>query len=88
MKALVFRHSLVREPAATIGGRLDRRAFVSRLAPERIEDVDEPPLPSLDADGPFSRLIHVLPAQRRHAGNDPASRSDGHVFTAYGWPSC
>jgi threonine dehydrogenase-like Zn-dependent dehydrogenase len=46
VKALVFRHSLVREAAATIGGRLDRRAFVSRLAPVRIEDVDEPPLPS------------------------------------------
>ena len=48
MKALVFRHSLAREAAATIGGRLDRRAFVSRLAPVRIEDVDEPPLPSAE----------------------------------------
>jgi len=48
VKALVFRHSLAREAAATIGGRLDRRAFVSRLAPVRIEDVDEPPLPSAE----------------------------------------
>jgi threonine dehydrogenase-like Zn-dependent dehydrogenase len=48
VKALVFRHSLAREAAATIGGRVDRRAFVSRLAPVRIEDVDEPPLPSRD----------------------------------------
>lgn len=46
MKALVFRHSLAREAAVTIGGRIDRRAFVSRLAPVRIEDIDEPPLPS------------------------------------------
>ena len=45
MKALVFRHNLSREAAATIGGRVDRRAFVSRLAPVRIEDIAEPPLP-------------------------------------------
>ncbi len=48
MKALVFRHSLAREAAATIGGRVDRRAFVSRLAPVRIEDIDELPLPAAD----------------------------------------
>ena len=48
MKALVFRHSLAREAAATIGGRVDRRAFVSRLAPARIEDIDELPLPAAD----------------------------------------
>ena len=38
MKALVFRHSLAREAASAIGGRVDRRAFVSRLAPVAIED--------------------------------------------------
>jgi threonine dehydrogenase-like Zn-dependent dehydrogenase len=48
VKALVFRHSLAREAAATIGGRVDRRAFVSRLAPARIEDIDELPLPAPD----------------------------------------
>jgi threonine dehydrogenase-like Zn-dependent dehydrogenase len=48
VKALVFRHSLAREAAATIGGRVDRRAFVSRLAPVRIEDIDELPLPTAD----------------------------------------
>lgn len=48
MKALVFRHSLAREAASTIGGRIDRRAFVSRFAPVRIEDVDELPLPADD----------------------------------------
>ena len=48
MKALVFRHSLAREAAATIGGRVDRRAFVSRLAPVRVEDIDELPLPAAD----------------------------------------
>ncbi len=48
MKALVFRHNLSREAAATIGGRVDRRAFVSRLAPVRLEDVTEPPLPGQD----------------------------------------
>ncbi len=48
MKALVFRHSLAREAASTIGGRVDKRAFVSRLAPVRIEDIDELPLPAED----------------------------------------
>jgi threonine dehydrogenase-like Zn-dependent dehydrogenase len=48
VKALVFRHNLSREAAATIGGRIDRRAFVSRLAPVRVEDIEEPPLPAQD----------------------------------------
>ena len=48
MKALVFRHNLAREAASAIGGRLDRRAFVSRFAPARIEDVAELPLPAAD----------------------------------------
>jgi threonine dehydrogenase-like Zn-dependent dehydrogenase len=48
VKALVFRHSLPREAAATIGGRLTRRAYVSRLAPTRLEDVEELPLPADD----------------------------------------
>ena len=48
MKALVFRHSLAREAASTIGGRVDQRAFVSRFAPVRVEDIDELPLPAPD----------------------------------------
>jgi threonine dehydrogenase-like Zn-dependent dehydrogenase len=48
VKALVFRHSLPREAAATIGGRLTRRAYVSRLAPTRLEEVAELPLPADD----------------------------------------
>lgn len=48
MKALVFRHNLAREAAATVGGRLDRRAFVSRWAPARIEEIAELPLPGAD----------------------------------------
>ena len=48
MKALVFRNSLAREAASAIGGRVNRRAFVSRLAPVRIEDVEEQPLPAGD----------------------------------------
>ena len=44
----MFRHDLAREAASAIGGRVSRRAFVSRLAPVRIEDIDEPPLPSAD----------------------------------------
>lgn len=48
MKALVFRHSLGREAIATVSGRVDRRAFVSRFAPVRIEDVEELPLPGPD----------------------------------------
>jgi len=46
VKALIFRHNLAREAASAVGGRVDRRAFVSRFAPVRIEDVDELPLPS------------------------------------------
>ncbi len=48
MKALMFRHSLAREAASTIGGRVDQRAFVARFAPVRIEDIDELPLPAQD----------------------------------------
>jgi threonine dehydrogenase-like Zn-dependent dehydrogenase len=48
VKALVFRHNLAREAASAIGGRVDRRAFVSRYAPVRIEDIDELPLPAAD----------------------------------------
>ena len=48
MKALVFRHNLAREAVSAIGGRVDKHAFVSRLAPVRIEDLDELPLPAQD----------------------------------------
>ena len=48
MKALVFRHNYAREAASAVGGRFDQRAFVSRLAPVRIENVDELPLPARD----------------------------------------
>jgi threonine dehydrogenase-like Zn-dependent dehydrogenase len=48
VKALVFRHNLAREAASAVGGRVDQRAFVSRLAPVRIEDIDELPLPAAD----------------------------------------
>src|SRR5262249_15373093 len=45
-RALVFRNSRAGEAASAIGGRVDGRAFVSRFAPTRIEDVAEPPLPA------------------------------------------
>jgi threonine dehydrogenase-like Zn-dependent dehydrogenase len=48
VKALVFRHNLGREAASAIGGRVDQRAFVSRLAPVRVEDIEEQPLPAAD----------------------------------------
>jgi threonine dehydrogenase-like Zn-dependent dehydrogenase len=48
VKALVFRHSLAREAASAIAGRVDRRAFVSRFAAARLEDVPELPLPAAD----------------------------------------
>src|SRR5215472_9645526 len=48
VKARVFRHSLAREAASAMGGRVDRRAFVSRFAPVRLEDIDELPLPAAD----------------------------------------
>jgi len=48
VKALVFRHSLAREAAAAVGGRVARRAYVSPLAPVRVEDIDELPLPAAD----------------------------------------
>jgi len=44
----VFRHRLAREATSTIGGRVDRRAFVSRVAPARLEDVAGLPLPGAD----------------------------------------
>jgi len=34
------------QAACTIGGRIDRRAFVSRFAPVRVQDVDELPHPT------------------------------------------
>src|SRR6202035_4256746 len=46
--ALVFRHSLAREAATAVGGRFGQRAFVSRLAPARLEKVAELPLPAAD----------------------------------------
>jgi threonine dehydrogenase-like Zn-dependent dehydrogenase len=48
VKALVFQHSLAREAAATIGGRVDQRAFTSRFAPVRLDDIEELPLPAAD----------------------------------------
>ncbi len=48
MKALVFRHNLASEAAAAVGGRVDKRAFVARFAPARLEDIEELPLPGDD----------------------------------------
>jgi threonine dehydrogenase-like Zn-dependent dehydrogenase len=48
VKALVFRHNLAREAVSAMGGRVGARAFVSRFAPVRIEDVDDLPLPASD----------------------------------------
>jgi threonine dehydrogenase-like Zn-dependent dehydrogenase len=48
VKALVFSHVLAREAAATIGGQVSPRAYVSRLAPVRLAEIDESPLPSAD----------------------------------------
>jgi threonine dehydrogenase-like Zn-dependent dehydrogenase len=48
VKALVFRHNLARETASAVGGRVDQRAYVSRFAPVRIEDIEELPLPAKD----------------------------------------
>ena len=48
MKALVFRHSLAREAAAAVGGRVSLRAYVSRFAPVALADVAEPALPAPD----------------------------------------
>src|SRR5580658_305406 len=44
----MFRHSLPREAAATIGGRIDPRIFVGPLAPVALEDVPEPVPPTAD----------------------------------------
>jgi threonine dehydrogenase-like Zn-dependent dehydrogenase len=48
VQALVFRHNLAREAASALGGHVDRRAFVSRLAPVRLEEIEELPLPAGD----------------------------------------
>ena len=52
----MFRHDLAREAASAIGGRVSRRAFVSRLAPVRVEDIDELPLP----DGDWVRVTTTV----------------------------
>ena len=46
MQALLFQHNLAREAAAAIGGRVDKRAYVSRYAPIRLEEVPEPVPPA------------------------------------------
>ena len=46
MQALVFEHNLAREAAATIGGRVDKRAFVSKYAPVSLKEVPEPVPPA------------------------------------------
>ena len=48
MKALVFRHSLPREAAAFVGGRVTKRAYTAPGAPTSLRDVPEPTLPSDD----------------------------------------
>lgn len=42
MRALVFRHDLVREVVTAVAGRVDVRAHTGRLAPVALEDVPEP----------------------------------------------
>ncbi len=46
MKALMFRHSLLREAATHLAGRLHPRAFVSGFAPVRLEEVPSPVPPA------------------------------------------
>jgi len=46
VQALLFQHNLAREAAAAIGGRVDKRAYVSRYAPIRLEEVPEPVPPA------------------------------------------
>jgi threonine dehydrogenase-like Zn-dependent dehydrogenase len=48
LKALVFRHSLPREAAATIGGRFDLRAFTGPLAPVALQEIPDPTPPAPD----------------------------------------
>ena len=45
MQALLFQHNLVREAAVVIGGRIDKRAYVSRYAPISLVEVPEPVAP-------------------------------------------
>jgi threonine dehydrogenase-like Zn-dependent dehydrogenase len=42
----LFRHDLAREAAAAIGGRVDKRVFVSKYAPISLEEVPEPVPPA------------------------------------------
>ena len=46
MQALLFQHNLAREAATVIGGRVDKRAFVSKYAPISLEEVPEPVPPA------------------------------------------
>jgi len=45
VQALLFQHNLVREAAVVIGGRIDKRAYVSRYAPISLVEVPEPVAP-------------------------------------------
>ncbi len=95
MRALVFRHNLSREAAATIGGRVDQRAYVSRLAPVRIEDIDEPPLPGADwvrvettCSGMCgSDVKQIVWCRNFRAGNLPVSIHIGNCAAAAGAPA-
>jgi threonine dehydrogenase-like Zn-dependent dehydrogenase len=46
VQALVFQHNLAREAAAVVGGRVDKRAFVSAYGPVSLEEVPEPVPPA------------------------------------------
>ena len=46
MRALLFQHNLAKEAAAMIGGRFDKKAFVSRYSPVRLAELPEPVPPA------------------------------------------
>ena len=79
MKALVFRHSLAREAASAIGGRVDRRAFISRLAPVRLEDVERWDQAVLALKDSSRTAVKVLlePAPGRRTARRPPRYSTG-----------
>ena len=81
MKALVFRHSLAREAASAIGGRVDKRAFVSGFAPAHLDAANDAIAPgrggNLNAVGVSALQFHRVGKVDRRGVDTDIDRLDG-----------
>ena len=62
MKALAFRHSLAREAASAIGGRVDRRAFVGACGNPAVGLAEVAQTPQVRSDNCFPYPERARPA--------------------------